>query len=289
MSADLTKPSAVAALLGRHGLRPSKGLGQNFLVDARALEKILGAAEVSEEDICLEIGPGLGTLTRELCRLGRQVVAIEKDRKLTPVLAETLIGCTNLEIIWGDALKVDIAEILAPYAPPYKVVANLPYYITTPILMGLLESGLQWSRLVFLMQREVALRIVAKAGTADYGALSVAVGYYAEAEVVANISPASFFPRPKVSSTVLLLRARENPDMHFGALSRRMFFATLRAAFGQRRKTLLNALSNGEGMPDKEALRLAISAAGLDEGVRGETLSVEEFVRLSNEIYRVRG
>ncbi|HSL93238.1 MAG TPA: 16S rRNA (adenine(1518)-N(6)/adenine(1519)-N(6))-dimethyltransferase RsmA [Bacillota bacterium] len=284
MTGDLTKPSVVAALLNRHGLRPSKGLGQNFLVDARALQKIVDAADVNEADTCLEIGPGLGTLTRELSRRCRRVIAIEKDRKLTPALADSLAGYENVELIWGDALQVDMMALLAPYPAPYKVVANLPYYVTTPILMSLLESGLPWDRLVFLMQKEVAQRIVAKAGSADYGALSVAVNYYAEAEIVAHVSPAAFFPPPKVSSAVLLLRGIGDPTTHHGVNDQKVFFSTLRAAFGQRRKTLLNALSAGGTPLGKEELRQIIVGLGLREDIRGEALSLADFVRLSNEI-----
>lgn len=285
MTGDLTKPSVVAALLKKHGLRPSKGLGQNFLVDGRSLQKIVEAAAVSRGDTCLEIGPGLGTLTRELSRNAGRVIAIEKDRKLMPVLADTLSDCDNVEIIWGDALQEDIPGLMSNHPAPYKVVANLPYYITTPILMGLLESGLPWDRLVFLMQKEVAARIVAKAGSADYGALTVAVAYYAAAEIVAQVQPSAFFPPPKVSSTVLLLRAIENPSRHHGVLDQKVFFATLKAAFGQRRKTLLNALTAGGTHVGKEDLRGIIAGLGLREDIRGEALSLADFVRLSNEIF----
>lgn len=285
MTGDLTKPSVVAALLKEHGLRPSKGLGQNFLVDGRSLQKIVEAAAVSRGDTCLEIGPGLGTLTRELSRNAGRVIAIEKDRKLMPVLADTLSDCDNVEIIWGDALQEDIPGLMSNHPAPYKVVANLPYYITTPILMGLLESGLPWDRLVFLMQKEVAARIVAKAGSADYGALTVAVAYYAAAEIAAQVQPSAFFPPPKVSSTVLLLRAIENPSRHHGVLDQKVFFATLKAAFGQRRKTLLNALTAGGTHVGKEDLRGIIAGLGLREDIRGEALSLADFVRLSNEIF----
>ncbi|HSL92978.1 MAG TPA: 16S rRNA (adenine(1518)-N(6)/adenine(1519)-N(6))-dimethyltransferase RsmA [Bacillota bacterium] len=286
MTGDLTKPSAVAALLKKYDLRPSKGLGQNFLVDGHALQKIVDAAAVRGEDTCLEIGPGLGTLTRELSRRCQRVIAIEKDRKLTPVLAESLAECPNVALVWGDALQVDIAALLVPYPAPYKVVANLPYYITTPILMGLLESGLPWDRLVFLMQKEVAQRIVAKPGSADYGSLSVAVGFFAQAEIVAHVPPTAFFPPPKVSSTVLLLRAIADPTKHHGVLDQKVFFATLKAAFGQRRKTLLNALSAGSTHLGKDDLRQIIAGLGLREDIRGEALSLADFVRLGNEISR---
>ena len=286
MAGDLTKPSVVAALLARHRLRPSKGLGQNFLVDSNALQRIVDAAEVTESDTCVEIGPGLGTLTRELSRRCRHVIAIEKDRKFTPVLADSLSECGNVEMVWGDALQVDMAALLAPHPGPYKVVANLPYYITTPILMSLLESGLPWERLVFLMQKEVALRIVAKPGSSDYGALSVAAGYYAQAQIVAHVPPQAFFPPPKVSSTVLLLQAIANPVEHHGVLDQKVFFATLKAAFGQRRKTLLNALAGGGTHVSKDDLRQIIASLGLREDIRGEALSLADFVRLGNEIFQ---
>ncbi len=286
MTLDLTKPSAVAALLKRHELRPSKGLGQNFLVDKRTLERIVDAAAVGETDTCLEIGPGLGTLTRELSLCCKQVIAIEKDRKLTPVLAESLAGRNNVKLVWGDALHEDVAALLSPYPAPYKVVANLPYYITTPILMALLESGLAWDRLVFLVQKEVAERIAAKAQSDAYGALSVAVAYYAAAEIVAHVPPAAFFPPPKVSSTILLLKAIQDPAIHHGVSDRKAFFATVKAAFGQRRKTLLNALSAGSINVGKDELRQIIAGLGLREDIRGEALALADFVRLSNEISR---
>ena len=284
---DLTRPSVVAGILNEYGIKPTKGLGQNFLVDHNALMRIIAAADLTGDETCLEIGPGLGTLTRELADRSRQVVTIEKDKKLIPVLAETLSGHSNIELVMGDALEEDIAALLSKHAPPYKAVANLPYYITKPLIMTLLECPLQWQRLVFLVQKEVADRLTAKANTVDYGTLTLAVEYFAEATVVATISPKAFVPAPKVASSVVLLVSRENPDEFFGVASRETFFHTVRIAFQQRRKTLLNALSGGSQPFDRVVVKAAIGEAQLSEGVRGETLDIGEFVRLANALHRL--
>ncbi|KAF0195603.1 MAG: dimethyladenosine transferase [Bacillota bacterium] len=280
---DLVRPSRVSELLRAYGLNPSKGLGQNFLVDRHALEKIVGAADVHDEDVCLEIGPGLGTLTRELAERARTVLAIEKDKKLTPVLAETLADYANIELQFSDALEVDYRKLLEPYSPPFKVVANLPYYVTTPLIMQLLETGIKWGKMVFLVQREVAERMTARPGTEACGSLSLAVQYYAQVKTIAVIPPNAFFPPPKVSSAVVLLEGRDKPGQHFGLVNEKLFFALIRAAFGQRRKTLLNALSAGLDVP-KADIQRALAGCGIPESLRGETLGIESFVKIANQL-----
>lgn len=280
---DLVRPSRVSELLRAHGLSPSKGLGQNFLVDRHALDRIVGAADVQSEDVCIEIGPGLGTLTRELADRAHTVLAIEKDKKLTPVLAETLAAYDNIQLQFADALDIDYRKLLDPYTPPFKVVANLPYYVTTPMIMQLLETGIKWERLVFLVQKEVAERMTAKPGTEDCGSLSLAVQYYALVKTIAVIPPNAFFPPPKVSSAVVLLEGRDRPDQHFGLTNEKLFFALIRAAFGQRRKTLLNSLSAGLDMP-KADIQRALAGCGIADSVRGETLGIESFVKIANQL-----
>lgn len=278
---DLVRPSRVAELLRNHGLSPNKGLGQNFLVDRHALEKIVGAAEINSSDICIEIGPGLGTLTRELAARAQKVFAVEKDKKLIPVLAETLASSPNIELSFTDALNVNYAELLKGCEPPFKVVANLPYYVTTPLVMQLLETGIRWDRLVFLVQKEVADRMAAKPATEAYGSLSLAVQYYAEVQSVAVIPPNAFFPPPKVSSSVVLLVSRKDPAIHFGLIDEGMFFRLIRSAFAQRRKTLVNALSAGMDVP-KVYIQNVLRECSIGENVRGETLGIDSFVKIAN-------
>jgi len=283
---DLIRPSRVAEVLCKFGLAPHKGLGQNFLVDAHALEKILAAADIRENELIVEIGPGLGTLTRELAKRARHVVAVEKDKKLTPVLAETLADYTNVQVIFQDALEMDWEDCLEGQAPPYKVVANLPYYVTTPLLMGLLESPVHFSRLVFLVQQEVAERIQAKADTPEYGALSLAVQYHAEVKVKAQIPPRAFFPPPRVSSAVVELTVRECPSAYFGLTDERVLFSLVRAAFGQRRKTLVNSLTAG-GFLRSHVLR-ALDVCRILPSTRGEKLDLAAFIALAQTMTRLR-
>lgn len=283
---DLIRPSRVAEVLNKFGLAPHKGLGQNFLVDAQALEKIVAAADIKGDELVVEIGPGLGTLTRELARRARHVIAVEKDKKLTPVLAETLADHINVEVMFRDALEVEWESRLAGQLPPYKVVANLPYYVTTPLLMGLLESRVRFSRLVFLVQQEVAQRMQAKADTREYGALSLAVQYYAEVKIKAIISPRAFFPPPRVSSAVVALEVRECPSAFFGLQDEKVLFRLIRAAFGQRRKTLANALTAG-GFLRGEVLA-ALELCRIHPSTRGETLDLTAFVALAQAITRLR-
>jgi len=279
---DLTRPSKVAELLAEFRLSPHKGLGQNFLVDRNALEKIISLAEIDTGDTCIEVGPGLGTLTRELAARAKQVVAVEKDKKLSPVLAATLAECPNVRLYFADALEVDWKELLGDSGQTLKVVANLPYYVTTPLVMAFLESPLYFERIVVLVQKEVALRMAATPAHGDYGALSIVVQYHAEVHLGAKIAPTAFFPPPKVASSVVVLKRRPDPAGHHGLSNPEVFFKVVRAAFGQRRKTLRNALLGGD--LSKDAVRKALKHFPELSNARGEELSVKAFVLLSNTV-----
>ena len=263
-------------ILKAFGLRMSKKLGQNFLIDARIVQGIVEAAEIKPGDRVLEIGPGIGTLTQGLAEAGADVTAVELDKKLPAVLKETLKAYDNVRIVPGDILKVNIPEIMGE--GPFKVAANLPYYITTPILMTLLERHLPITQMVTMVQKEVAERMTAKPGSRIYGALSVAVQYYTEPEIVLDVPPRSFIPAPEVMSVVVACRVRREPAVK--VRDEKMFFRVVKAAFGQRRKTLMNALKGG-GFP-KEAVRDALEKAGIDPTRRGETLTLAEFGRLAD-------
>ncbi len=257
-------------------LRASKKLGQNFLVDPSIVRGIVEAAEIEEGDRVLEIGPGIGTLTQGLAEAGAQVTAVELDKKLPAVLAETLAGYDNVSIVQGDILKVNIPELMGEGS--FKVAANLPYYITTPILMTLLERHLPITAMVTMVQKEVAERMTAKPGSKTYGALSVAVQYYTQPEIVLDVPPRSFIPAPEVDSVVIACRVRTEPAVK--VKDEKRFFRVVRAAFGQRRKTLFNALK-GAGFL-KEEVRLAMEQAGIEPERRGETLSLQEFAALAD-------
>ena len=263
-------------ILKAFGLRVSKKLGQNFLIDARIVQGIVDAAEVKPGDRVLEIGPGIGTLTQGLAEAGADVTAVELDKKLPTVLKETLKAYDNVRIVPGDILKVNIPEIMGE--APFKVAANLPYYITTPILMALLERHLPITHMVTMVQKEVAERMTAKPGSRIYGALSVAVQYYTEPEIVLDVPPRSFIPAPEVMSVVVSCRVRKEPAV--AVRDEKLFFRVVKAAFGQRRKTLMNALKGGGFQ--KEAVRDALEKSGIDPTRRGETLTLEEFGRLAD-------
>ena len=263
-------------ILKAFGLRMSKKLGQNFLIDARIVQGIVDAAEVKPGDRVLEIGPGIGTLTQGLAEAGADVTAVELDKKLPAVLKETLKAYDNVRIVPGDILKVNIPEIMGD--APFKVAANLPYYITTPILMTLLERRLPITHMVTMVQKEVAERMTAKPGSRIYGALSVAVQYYTEPQIVLDVPPRSFIPAPEVMSVVVSCRVRKEPAV--AVQDEKLFFRVVKAAFGQRRKTLMNALKGG-GF-SKEAVRDALEQSGIDPTRRGETLTLEEFGRLAD-------
>ncbi len=262
-------------------IRASKKLGQNFLIDPQVVDGIVGAADIGPDDRVLEIGPGIGTLTQALAETGAAVTAVELDQRLLTVLEKTLEGYENIRVVHGDILKVDIAREMGEGG--YKVVANLPYYITTPIVMALLERRLPLERLVTMVQKEVALRMVAKPGSKDYGALSVAVQYYTEPELLFVVPPRSFIPAPAVESAVICCKVRKAPPVEVE--SEKLFFRVVKSAFGQRRKTLNNALKL-TGL-SSEGVGKILSGAGIDGVRRGETLSLQEFADLANEWHKL--
>ncbi len=281
----LASPSMTKDVLERHHFVWQKKYGQNFLVDPGILEEIVRAAEITEEDLVLEIGPGIGTMTQYLCVYAREVVAVEIDRMLIPVLEDTLQGYPNVEVINQDILKVDIAQIAEEknQGRPIKIVANLPYYITTPILMNLLEKRLPYESITIMVQQEVAERMQAGPGTKDYGALSLAVQYYARPKVMASVPPQCFMSRPKVDSSVIRLTAIGEPAVQVN--DERLLFRLIRASFNQRRKTLVNGLKNSEELDfSKEEIEQAVTAIGKPLTVRGETLTLEEFAALANAL-----
>lgn len=271
---NVPSSAAIARLLKRYGLSPRHRLGQNFLVDPRVLEGILAASDLSPEDVVLEVGPGLGVLTEALADRAGEVLALELDPGLLGILMERLAGRRNVRLIHGDALKEDLAALLAQAEGGpgrRKVVANLPYYITTPFLMRLLEETPGWERAVLMVQREMADRLLAGPGGKDYGVLTLSVRYHARAELVTPVSRRAFWPSPEVESAVIRLFRREEPPV---PAPPRALFACIRAGFSQRRKTLANALGTGFG---RERAGAALKAAGIDGQRRAETLSLEEF------------
>lgn len=262
-------------ILKRFGIRMSKKLGQNFLIDEQVVNSIVDAADIKPGDAVLEIGPGIGTLTQGLAEAGANVTAVEIDRRLLEVLSKTLEGYDNVRVVHGDILRINVSETVG--APKYKVVANLPYYITTPIIMGLLETRMPIDVLVTMVQKEVAQRMVAVPGTKDYGALSVAVQYYTKAEIMFIVKPDSFIPPPSVESAVIRCTVLDKPPVQ---VNEKIFFRVVKAAFSQRRKTLFNALKT-TGV-SAENVKIILEAAGIDGARRGETLSIEEFAILAN-------
>lgn len=289
--AYLATPTATTEVIKKYGFNFQKKFGQNFLIDANILEKIVDSAEVTKDDCVIEIGPGIGTMTQYLAEHAREVVAVEIDKNLIPILKETLSEYDNVTIINEDILKVDINKLAEEKngGRPIKVVANLPYYITTPIIMGLFESHVPLFSITIMVQKEVADRMQVGPGTKDYGALSLAVQYYAKPEIVVNVPPACFMPRPNVGSAVIRLTRFEEPPVK--AQDEKKLFAIIRAAFNQRRKTLANALTNGLSYVDKEGKSIHVSRQevcdvldqmGLSATIRGEALTLEQFAHLSN-------
>ncbi|MCC0628457.1 MULTISPECIES: 16S rRNA (adenine(1518)-N(6)/adenine(1519)-N(6))-dimethyltransferase RsmA [unclassified Clostridioides] len=279
----LSSHNATKEVVQKYNFKFSKSLGQNFLIDSNIIDKILAGARITEGDNIIEVGPGIGTLTREMGKIAEKVVAIEIDRNLIPILKDTLSDLDNIEVVNQDILKVDIQELVKNKlnGGPVKLVANLPYYITTPIVMKFLEEDIPVTDIVVMVQKEVADRMNANSGTKDYGALSIAVQYYCETEIVAKAPRHMFIPQPNVDSTVIGLhvRAEKKYDVH----NEEIFFKTVKASFGQRRKTLLNSLG-GLGFLNKDEIREILKKANIDEKRRGETLSIEEFSVLSNII-----
>lgn len=279
----LSSHRATKDIVDKHGFKFSKSLGQNFLIDDNVIDKIIDGARVKEGDKVIEVGPGIGTLTREMAKRAEKVVAVEIDKNLIPILKETLADFDNTEVVNEDILKVDINKLVDEKLSggPVKLIANLPYYITTPIVMKFLEEDIPVTDIVVMVQKEVADRMNAVPSTKDYGALSVAVQYYCDTEIVAKAPRHMFIPQPKVDSTVIGLYIRE--EKKYKADNEQLFFKTVKAAFGQRRKTLLNSLSS-MGVLDKAKIKEVLAEAGIDEKRRGETLSIEEFANLSNII-----
>ena len=280
---DLCDRNTIQSLLSRHGFRFSKSMGQNFLIQGWVPDGLVEGAGVSRENGVLEVGPGIGPLTVRLARAAAKVVAVELDRSLLPVLDETLAGLDNVEVLSGDILKLDIGALVEEKFPGLTPMAcaNLPYNITTPVLTALIDSG-HFSRITVMIQREVARRICAAPGTPDYGAFSVYCQFYTLPELLFDVGPECFVPAPKVTSSVLRMTPRETLPQ--GVTDARRFFRVVKAAFGQRRKTLLNALSAGLGGVDKDAIRAAIAACGLPEDIRGERLGIPEFAALTTAL-----
>ena len=274
---------ATKEVVNKHNFKFSKSLGQNFLIDDNVIDRILEGARLSETDKIIEVGPGIGTLTREMGKVAENVVSIEIDKTLIPILQETLADLDNVEVVNEDILKVDVQGLIKEKLSggPVKLVANLPYYITTPIVMKFLEEDIPVTDIVVMVQKEVADRMNAKPSTKDYGALSVAVQYYCDTEIVAKAPRHMFVPQPNVDSIVIGLHVRD--EKKYVVDNEDIFFKTVKASFGQRRKTLLNSLG-GLGFLSKDQIKEALKAANIDEKRRGETLSIDEFANLSNEI-----
>ena len=285
-SYDLTDINTIRSLLRKHGFTFKHSLGQNFIIDPTVCPRIAECSGVTKNSGVLEIGAGIGVLTKELCERAGKVVTFEIDTGLIPVLADTLSDHTNAEVINADIMKSDLRKIIAQEFAGFddiRVCANLPYYITSPIIMMLLEGGFGFSRMTFMVQKEAADRICAPVGSRDAGAVTVAVDYRAKAEKLFNVGRNAFMPSPKVDSAVIALDLREKPE--YAPLDEQLFFRMVRAAFSQRRKTAANGISAGTGI-DKQTVTAAIAAAGLPENVRAEKLTMQELVRLSDELKR---
>ena len=281
--ANLGNPKNTIEIIQKYEFMFQKKFGQNFLIDTHVLEKIISAAGITKDDCVLEIGPGIGTMTQYLAENAGHVVAVEIDRNLIPILKETLADYDNVTVINEDILRVDIKALAEEYngGKPIKVVANLPYYITTPIIMGLFESGVPIDNITVMVQKEVADRMKEGPGSKDYGALSLAVQYYAEPEIVANVPPNCFIPRPNVGSAVI--RLTRHKEMPVEVKDPTLMFKIIRASFNQRRKTLQNGLGNAPELPyTKEQIAAAIAEMGLTPTIRGEALSLAQFAQLSD-------
>lgn len=285
----LGNPQNTIAVLQKYNFSFQKKFGQNFLIDTHVLDKIIRSAEITKDDFVLEIGPGIGTMTQYLACAAREVVAVEIDKALIPILEDTLSSYDNVTVINEDVLKLDIVKLAQERngGKPIKVVANLPYYITTPIIMGLFESHVPVQSITVMVQKEVADRMQVGPGTKDYGALSLAVQYYAKPYIAANVPPNCFMPRPKVGSAVIRLECHEEPPVQ--VKDEKLMFRIIRASFNQRRKTLANGLKNSPEISlSREGLEQAIAELGKGASVRGEALNLEEFAILSNIVGRLQ-
>ena len=280
---DLGNPKNTIEVIQKYNFAFQKKFGQNFLIDTHVLDKIISAAGMTKEDTVLEVGPGIGTMTQRLSQAAGQVIAVEIDTNLIPILKDTLQDCENVTVINEDILKIDIKKMAEEKGGgrPVKVVANLPYYITTPIIMGLFESHVPIDSITIMVQKEVADRMQVGPGTKDYGALSLAVQYYAKPEIVANVPPNCFIPRPNVGSAVIRLDRYAEPPVQ--TADEQFMFSVIRASFNQRRKTLVNGLSNAPGLNvSKEKIKEVLARMELSETVRGETLTLEQFAQLAD-------
>ena len=283
MNQKLSDPKKTIEVIQKYQFAFQKRFGQNFLIDAHVLEKIVSAAGITKDDCVLEIGPGIGTMTQYLAESAGQVIAVEIDTNLLPILTDTLKDYSNIKVINQDILKVDINELVKEYnnGRPIKVVANLQYYITTPIIMGLFESNVPIDNITVMVQKEVADRMQVGPGSKDYGALSLAVQYYASPYIVANVPPNCFIPRPNVGSAVIRLTRYQEPPVQ--VKDPKLMFKLIRASFNQRRKTLQNGLNNSPEISfSKEEITKAIESLGVSPSVRGEALSLEQFAQLAN-------
>ncbi|MBQ3028414.1 MAG: 16S rRNA (adenine(1518)-N(6)/adenine(1519)-N(6))-dimethyltransferase RsmA [Lachnospiraceae bacterium] len=282
--ATLGNPKETIAILNKYGFNFQKKFGQNFLIDTHVLEKIIRAADITKDDCVLEIGPGIGTMTQYLCENAGKVIAVEIDKNLIPILTEdTLASYDNVKVINSDVLKLDLKKLAEEEngGRPIKVVANLPYYITTPIIMGLFEAGVPLASITVMVQKEVADRMQAGPGNKDYGALSLAVQYYAEPYIAANVPPNCFMPRPNVGSAVIRLTLHDKPPVEVS--DEKLLFKLIRASFAQRRKTLVNGLTNSPELSfSKEEVTKALEECGYSPTIRGEALTLHEFAKLAN-------
>lgn len=272
-------------LINKYDINASKRYGQNFLIDERVVDRIVSGAAITKDDVVIEIGPGTGNMTTALAAAAGKVIAIEVDERLEPVLSDVLKEFDNVELVWGDVLKLDMKELIETNAKNrrVKVVSNLPYYITTPIITYLLESRLPLESITVMVQREVAERMSAAPGTKDYGALTLAVVYHSNVEYVANVPPNAFIPRPKVDSTVVKLTLSGKPDVE--VMDEQLMFRLIRAAFNQRRKTFVNAIKNSPELSfGREQIEEALESCGFDKNIRGETLSVRDFAGISDAL-----
>ena len=284
----LGNPQKTIEILQKYDFSFQKKFGQNFLIDTHVLDKIISAAHITKEDMVLEIGPGIGTMTQYLAEAAGKVIAVEIDRNLIPILEDTLSEYNNVRVINEDVLKLDLRKLADEEngGKAIKVVANLPYYITTPIIMGLFENHVPVESITVMVQKEVADRMQTGPGNKDYGALSLAVQYYAEPYIVANVPPNCFMPRPKVGSAVIRLTKHEKPPVE--VKDEKLMFDIIRASFNQRRKTLANGLNNSDKITcSKEIITKAIEKLGKGASVRGEALSLQEFAKLSNDIFEL--
>lgn len=283
----ISSPKKTKEIVQKYGFKFSKSLGQNFLIDQNILDNIVEGSNISKDDYVIEVGPGIGSLTQNIAEKSKSVVAIEIDKTLIPILNDTLKDYSNVEVINEDVLKLDLHKLINEKfkGNRAKVIANLPYYVTTPIIMKFLEERVPVQSLTIMIQKEVADRMQAKPGTKDYGALSIAVQYYCNPKILLKVPPSVFIPQPKVESTVIKLDILERPKVYVE--NEDLFFALVKDAFGKRRKTLLNALSTGNLKLNKDLLKDVLLSSGIDENRRGETLTIEEYGLLANNLAKI--